>query len=189
MTLLTELDLAKSEPVFLWRSPLAYTTEGNGSNKVFVFGRLSRAARFSVIGLFAVLALVGITGIILRWPMYVAILPIVITSVGVWASSIGRRKLAGCQLEVKPEGVMIITPVEHLRLPRLVEVRVENRWKRRDGSFIVDGNSELFLVVEETPGRKLFFPLANSGVLGDLDALAADIASSAGCRVAKELVK
>jgi len=71
----------------------------------------------------------------------------------------------------------------------VVEVRVENRWKHRDGSFIVDGDSELFLAIEETPGRKLFFPLANSGVLLDLDALAADIASLAGRQVNKQLVK
>jgi hypothetical protein len=189
MTLLTELDLAKSEPVFLWRRPLFYTIEGSGSSRMLVFGRLSRAARFSLVGLFAVLASVGVTGIILGWPLFAAIGPIVVTTVGAWAESIGRRKFTGCQLEVNPEGVTIITPADRLRLPRLVEIRVENRWKRRDGSFTVDGDSQLFLAVEETPGRKLFFPLANSGVLGDLDALAADIASAAGCRVNKELVK
>jgi hypothetical protein len=131
----------------------------------------------------------GIAAILLGWPFYAAVLPILITSFGIWSSSIGRKKLAGCQVELQREGVMIVTPVERLRLPLLVEVRVENRWKRRDGSFIVDGNSELFLGVKEPPDRKLYFPLANSGVLRDLDALAADIASAAGCQLNKQLIK
>ena len=189
MTLLTESDLTKGEPAFLWRSPLSYELESKGSSRRLVFGRLSRAARFSFIGLFAVLALVGIIEIIIGWPLYAAILPLAITSIGVWAASIRRRRFAGCQVEVTPEGVTIMSPTNQWKLSPVVEVRVENRWKRRDGSFIVDGDSELFLAIEETPGRKLFFPLANSGVLRDLDALAADIASSAGCQVNKQLVK
>jgi len=39
----------------------------------------------------------------------------------------------------------------------------------------------LFLVTEKPQGQKCLFPLGHSGVLRDLDSLAADIAAGTGC--------
>lgn len=187
--LLMALDLANSQPAFVWRSRLAYDLGNNGSNKTVVFGRLSKAGRLSFVLLFVFLVLTGAMEIAFGLPWYVPVVPLVVTGIGTWASSVHRKSFAGCRIEIEPDGVAIISHADRWKIPPLAEVCVKNRWKRREGLSNADGSSELFLVVEETPGVRLFFPLADSGLLRDQDRLAADIASLAGCKLTKELIE
>lgn len=174
MTLLTESDLAKCEPAFLWKRPTAYQVVKHGATTTFVFGRPSRFDRFSTIALFTVMSVLGIVEILVGWPLYVAILPWTVVVMGLWLNSLRRRKLEGCMMEITSEGVLIVDPPNRVELPPLIEVRVQNRWKRRDGSFGSEGDSELFLAVEDAQGHTLFFPLADAGLLQTLDVLALD---------------
>src|SRR5438309_746584 len=101
MTFMTEAELESREPQFLWTSPLSYRITRSPKCVRFVFGRLSRKARRSLMGLIAVLGLAGVVELSFGWPLYAAILPVVVTGAGVMSQAIARRRrFKNCELEL-----------------------------------------------------------------------------------------
>jgi len=190
MRFLNAVELEKSEPSFLWRSLLSYETTKNTECAKFHFDRVSRSARLSVTGLFITLILAGIVEMFYGWPLYAPLLPLIVIGVGIrWQSSVRHKRFKECWIELKRGHCAIINVRDRWDVNPLLEVLIQNRWRHRDGSFIVNGESELYLITQNPQGHKLYFPLGQSGVLRDLDALAADISRATSCPLVKQYVK
>jgi hypothetical protein len=186
--LLTEADLSAREPKFLWRSPYPYHKSQEGECIRFIFGRSRKATIVKAVVLTS-LVVVGALEISAGGPLYGAIIPpVVFVFATCYAGWRRRQHFENAQLDASPRRCIVSNGVDKMFLPSVIEIRVENRWRNRKGTGVVDGNAELFIVTE-AEGEKRFFPLGDSGVLRDLDQLGNDLAAACKVPLVKELVK
>ena len=91
-----------------------------------------------------------------------------------------QYRFEGVRLEVRPGACDLYWGERRVALQPVSEIIVINRTVSRQGHDIVDGVSELFVVVKS--GKlEIAYPLACNSTRGRLNALAKQIAEAAGC--------
>jgi len=105
-------------------------------------------------------------------------LPVLVIAVAVVAQETYRRqRYKDARIETTLGKCRIWTAERQWQADPLVEIRIENRPSRRDGSPIVDGDIDSFLVTHDVLGKRFFFSLAPNGTADALTAISRTSAS------------
>ena len=177
---MSENELEKVQPSFLWRRPLSYRRSHENGKWLFAFDIISLGEKIGFGMIFASFGTLIAFGVRHEWPLYATLLPTLVVGIAAVVQRTNRSaRFRNCQLAVSDGQCLVVDRGSPLELPRLTGVRLVKRYRDRDGRDILDGDSELYLVVDGGEPSKKYYPLADSGMLRDLDGLARDIVRSA----------